>query len=351
MRRVRADYAAAFLPWVSTEPDRLTELVGKAAPGPAGEAPQHWLGEPGKVDGTGPIPELWRIGTATAQHLPEHDPFPVAVPLLDESHLQIFSVPDSRAQAEALVETLLLRVVSYFQPGLVALHIWDVGQFTGALPGLYPLTRTGQLTVHDPGRLSELLTELSDHVRRVHTRVLVDGHPSVAALAASTGARTEPWRLAVLVGNRGELSDEDRRQLQRVARGGLACGVQLILVDLPVTLSAPVETIKWDNQERLTCSMAGPHATVTLDPPLSREQVTTACHAIADECERWRARVGAFGDLLPARRWTARSIASLHAPVGFRDGLPVEMWLGDDSAARADRRARPAPARPTCCSR
>ncbi len=327
--RVRADHAAAFVPWVSTEPDRLTELVARAAPGAAGEPPQQWLGEPGKVDGSGPIPELWRIGTATAQHVTEHDPFPVAVPLLDESHLQIFSTPDTRTSAEALVETLLLRVVSYFQPGMVALHIWDVGRFTGALPGLYPLTRTGQLTVHDPGRLTELLDELSDHIRRVHTRVLVDGHPSVAALAASTGTRTEPWRLAVLVGNRAELSDEDRRQLQRVARGGLACGVQLVMVDLPLTVSAPVETIELG--ERVSCSMTGQHATVALDPPLSREQVATACHAIADECERWRARVGSFGDLLPHRSWTARSNASLHAPVGFRDGLPVEMWLGDSA--------------------
>ena len=79
------------------------------------------------------------------------------------------------------MQNLLLRVVSYFRPGLVQLHVWDVGSFTGTLPGLYPLTRNGLLTVHDPTRLPQLLEELSDRIRRVHTRVLVDGHPSLRA--------------------------------------------------------------------------------------------------------------------------------------------------------------------------
>ena len=82
------------------------------------------------------------------------------------------------------------------------LHVWDVGQLTGTLPGLYPLTRTGLLTVHDPKRLPQLLEELSDRIRRVHTRVLVDGHPSLRALAAPRAERTEPWVVAVLIGNR-----------------------------------------------------------------------------------------------------------------------------------------------------
>jgi hypothetical protein len=290
------------------------------------------------VDGAGPVPRLWRIGEAVANGAPPHPPFPVAVPLLDESHLEVRTTPRTRAAAESLVETLLLRVVSYFRPGMVALHVWDVGQLTGAVPGLYPLTRTGLLTVHDPGRLAELLSELSDHIRRVHTRVLVDGHPSLRALSATTGTRSEPWQIAVLVGNHVELRDEDRRALQRIARNGLACGIQLVLVDVPVTISAPLETVSLREPAQLadpvtgTCTMTGPHATVTLDPPLPRERVTAACHAISDELEGLRSRVGSFGDLLPAERWwSANSTTGVRAPVGFRDGIPVELALCDAS--------------------
>ena len=338
LRRAQADQDAVFGPWVDEQPDELADLVDDAAPGSAGEHWQRWLGRPGAVDGAGPVPELWRIGEACADGAPAHPPFPVAVPLLDESHLEIRSTPRSRAAAETLLESLLLRVVSHFRPGLVGLHVWDVGQLTGAMPGLYPLTRTGLLTVHDPGRLGELLNELSEHIRRVHTRVLVDGHPSLKALADATGGRTEPWQIAVLVGNHQPLSEEDRRALQRIARGGLACGIQLILVDLPVTLSAPLETVTFDEPADLAepatgrCTMTGPHATLTLDPPLPRDRVTAACHAVADELERVRSRVGSFGDLLPTDHWwAAHSVTGIRVPIGFRDGLPVELSLGDAS--------------------
>jgi len=337
--RVARDQLATFGEWVRAEPARLTDLVDQAAPGAAGEPPDRWLGDVGKTDGGGPVPELWRIGSAGVDGAPAHEPFPVAVPLLDEAHLQLVSTPHTREAAETLVETLLMRVVSYFRPGMVTVHVWDVGQLTGAMPGLYPLTRTGLLTVHDPSRLDELLEQLSDHIRRVHTRVLVDGHPSLRALALSTGGRTEPWQVVVLVGNRSQLSDDDHRALQRVARTGLAAGIQLVLVDIPMTVSAPVESVTLLDPETIDgpvtarCTMVGPHATVTLDEALPRERVTAACHKISDELERLRSRVGTFDDLLPPEwgEWSSSSTTGVRAPIGFRDGLPVELALCDAS--------------------
>ena len=329
--RVRADRVAAFGEWLQRGPDRLAGLVAAAAPDAAGREPEHWLGHVGKLDGTGAVPSLWTIGTGRIDAM--EPGFPVAVPLLDESHLQVVSTHDSRVRAEALVESLVLRVMSSFRPGTVQLHVWDVGQFTGALPGLYPLTRTGLLTVHDPGLLPELLDDLSDRIRRVHTRVLVDGHPSLRALADATGGRSEPWIVAVLVGNRTALKDDDHRQLQRVARGGLACGIQLVLLDVPMTVNAPIETIRLDDRGVATTSMTGPFVSVEPARPLPQADVIRACHAIADEHERWRSRVGTFIDLLPVPdQWgRRRSVGGLHAPVGFADGRAVEMSLADAS--------------------
>jgi hypothetical protein len=349
LNQVLAERASALGEWLADGPAELSELVGEAAPGAAGQPWENWLGTVGKVDGAGPVPELWRIGSAqvdgaalgAAVGLPEGQAFPVAVPLLDESHLEIRTARSYRADAEAVVEAVLMRVVSHFRPGQVMLHVWDVGQLTGAMPGLYPLTRAGVLTVHDPGRLDELLDELSEHIRRVHTRVLLDGHPSLRALAASTGTRTEPWQIAVLVGRHSELRDEDRRALQRIARGGLACGIQLVLVDVPVVISAPLEYVKLldpppgePGPATARSSMTGEHLTVVLDDPLPRDQVISACHAISDELERVRSRVGAFGDLVPfelADRWRDSTTNGVRAPVGFRDGRPVELDLCDSS--------------------
>lgn len=333
--RVADDHTSAFAPWLRSGPPQLAALLADAAPGSAGREPEEWLGRFGRIDGTGVVPSLWRIG---AGRIGEGEPgFDVAVPLLDEAHLQISSTHESRDRAESLVESLLMRVVSHFRPGMVAVHVWDVGQFTGALPGLYPLTRTGLLTVHDPGRLPQLLEELSDRIRRVHTRVLVDGHPSLAALAEATGGRSEPWVVAVLMGNRSALREDDHRQLERVARGGPACGVQLVLLDVPMTVGATVETIRLSGggatDTVAVTSMTGPHVTVEPDAPLPPAAVIRACHAIAAEHEDWRGRIGAFRDLLPPpEQWgRTRSLAGVHAPVGFADGLPVEMSLADGS--------------------
>jgi DNA segregation ATPase FtsK/SpoIIIE, S-DNA-T family len=331
---VAADREHAFDAWLRSGPAELSAVLDAAAPDSAGLDPQRWLGQPGKVEGNGPVPGLWRIGTGTvgARRGPlGKGAFGVGVPLLDEAHLQVTSTPESREAAESLVELLLLRVLSYFRPGLVQVHVWDVGQLAGALPGLYPLSRTGLLTVHDPARLPQLLEELSDRIRRVHTRLLVDGHPSLRALADAGGTRTEPWVLAVLMGNRAGLGEEEHRQLQRVARGGPACGVHVVLVDVPVSLGAPVERVALRPDGTATSSMTGPYVAVTPDAAPGREESTAAAHALADAHESWRARVGTFPDLLPERWGTAGSRRGLHAPVGFADGVALEVALADAS--------------------
>ncbi|MBL8926290.1 MAG: cell division protein FtsK [Pseudonocardia sp.] len=340
VERVAHDRDTAFASWCAGEasgPARLVDLVAGAAPRSAGAA-DGWLGV-GTAGIDAQAPELWRIGTGEVGGGCEG--FPVAVPLLDRSHLEITGPPETRATAEAMVESLLMRVVGYFRPGLVQLHVWDVGQFTGSLPGLYPLTSTGVLTVHDPGNLDGLLTDLSDRIRRVHTRVLVGGLPSLAEHARETGTRTEPWIVAVLLGNRKALADDDQRQLQRVLRGGPACGISVVLVDVPLMIAAPVETVRLAEvsvrppaaRVVATTSMTGPHVTVLPDPPLSRAELTAASHDIVAEHERLRTRVGTFHDLLPPdHKWgTDRSRSGLIAPVGFAEGIPVELTLGDAS--------------------
>ncbi len=329
--RIEADRQAAFTPWLADGPQRLDDLLDEAAPQVAGSPVAKAIGTFGTVTSVGPVPSLWYIGQGWIGDRPAGG-FPVAVPLLDESHLQIGSTPDGRETAEALVQNLLLRVVSYFRPGLVQLHVWDVGSFTGTLPGLYPLTSAGLLTVHDPTRLPQLLEELSNRIRRVHTRVLVDGQPSLRALAAaSAGRRSEPWVVAVLIGNRSALREEDHRQLQRVARGGLACGIQLVLLDVPVTVNAAVETVQVGDDGRAHTSMTGAYVQVVPEPPRELKQVTDACHTIAMEYDEWRSRIATFDDLLPDEWGGASSLDGLVAPVAFAEGKQVSIRLGDTS--------------------
>ncbi|WP_214403984.1 FtsK/SpoIIIE domain-containing protein [Pseudonocardia lacus] len=326
--RVERDASALAVP--AEVPARLSAIVEAAAPGPAGERGAGWLERTrtGDLDGTGELPSLWRVGTGRLGGSP---PFDVAVPLLDESHLQVITAAGRREAGIAVVQGVLMRVLSTVAPGTALLHVWDVGQLTGPLPDLHPLTRTGLLTVHDPSGLAPLLEELSDRIRRVHNRVLVDGQPSLRALAQETGKRDEPWVIAVLVGNGQALPDEEDRQLQRIARGGLACGVHLVLVDVPIAMGAPVETITLATNGLVTTSMTGAHAPVEPDAPLEPSAVAAACHRIADEHDVRRARIGTFVDLLPDQPGTQQSLVGLHAPIGFTEGRSRELALIDAS--------------------
>ncbi|MEU6270723.1 FtsK/SpoIIIE domain-containing protein [Saccharopolyspora shandongensis] len=330
MREALRERAEIYAEWTEQGPEQLGRLVADAAPGAAGLPWPEWLGEVGTQDAAAPPPELWRIGTATVPDSPDPQPFPAAIPLLDESHLRIVTEGNPES-AETLVQNLLLRLLSQFQPGLVRIHVWDVSQLTGTLPGLYPLTRAGLLTAHDPTRLDEMLEALSDHIRRIHTGSLVGEHTSLRSLAAESGHRSEPWRVAVLFGNGKELREEQQQQLQRIARNGLACGIQLIVVDLSLTVNSAIESIKLLGGDRARTSMTGPEAVVQLDESPSRNEVTKACSAIAEAFLARRARVRTFDDLVPEQLWTQSSKAGLHAPVGFSEGEPVWITLGDGS--------------------
>jgi S-DNA-T family DNA segregation ATPase FtsK/SpoIIIE len=311
--------------WLTDGPDRLREIMGKAAPGVAGAA-TDWTGQVGTATATDPVPGLWRIGTGHVRgssHLDGVGEFPVGVPLLDESHLAVTSTPEARPSAEVLAEALVLRVMSHFRPGLVRLRIWSASQFTGSLGTLLPLTRGGLLTVHDPQKPSGLLAALTEQIHRVHAQVHVDGHSSLAARAAVTGTRDEPWTVAVLFGTGTPLREADHQQLERVLRDGLACGISVVLVDLPVDMAAPTEQVFFSDSGAARTSMTGKLITVTPDLPLSRDDVTTTCVRIADEWDRLRNRVGTFADLLPEQWGTESSAHGLVALVGFVKGEPI----------------------------
>nr|WP_218888463.1 FtsK/SpoIIIE domain-containing protein [Saccharopolyspora hordei] len=330
LQEALAERAEVYAEWTARGPRELEQLVAGVAPGSAGLPWADWLGEVGTQELAARPPELWRLGTAVVPDSPDPQPFPAAVPLLDESHLRITSDGNPEA-AEALVQNLLLRLLSHFQPGAVRLHVWDVSQLTGTLPGLYPLTRAGLLTAHDPTRLDEMLEALSDHIRRIHTGALLRGHASLRALAEETGHRTEPWRVGVLFGNGEPLREEQQQQLQRIARSGPACGIHLIVVDLSLTVNSAIESVRLVGDDRARCSTTGPEAVVHLDEPPSRNEVTQACTAIAEAFLARRARVRTFEDLVPDQYWQHSSKSGLQAPVGFHEGEPVWVTLGDSS--------------------
>ncbi len=133
-----------------------------------------------------------------------------------------------------VVPALLLRSVGRADPGAVRLYGYDPEHLGGGLAGFAPLGTAGLLTFVGPGGLGRLLDDLVEQIRRINATVLAGEYGSLRELAAATGRRPEPWRVAVLLGG-DELSRHERGQLDRVVRTGAACGVHLVVrgIELP----------------------------------------------------------------------------------------------------------------------
>jgi S-DNA-T family DNA segregation ATPase FtsK/SpoIIIE len=294
------------------------EAAARSAPGAAGAPWDGWRPTPG---GAGdPAPEL-RAGRLL---VPYDGDVPALVPLLDHGHVV---VRGDAVRGDEVVAGLLLRALGTVRPGGVRLTGYDPENLGGGLAGFAPLAPAGVLTFVGPGGLTDLLDELVDHVRRINETVLAGEHASLRELAAATGRRPEPWRVAVLLGG-GEPSRHERSQLDRLIRTGAACGVHLVIRGLPVDSAPAVELVDAAPDGRARLSRAG-HLPVALDPGPPPSLVTATCRTIADEVAAGPAPV-ALESLLPATEWRESSASALTAPLGDSpQGAEVRVTLSD----------------------
>ncbi|MEU6078557.1 FtsK/SpoIIIE domain-containing protein [Micromonospora sp. NPDC047074] len=306
---------------------RIAELARRAADAAQREAPgaasAEWAGWRPTPARRAEQPGALRVGTV---RIPGAEPVPALVPLLDAGHVELTG--DDREGAEAVVSALLLRGVGRTDPGAVRLIGYDPEHLGGGLAGFAPLGTAGLLTFVGPGGLARLLDDLVEQIRRINETVLAGEHGSLRELAAATGRRPEPWRVAVLLGG-DELSRHERGQLDRVVRTGAACGVHLVVRGVPLPDDPTVTRVGAHTDG---ARIGGPTGLpVRLDPPPPAALVTRTCREVA-------ARVNAgpaptpFTDLLPPveQMWREDSATGLTAPIGEGPhGRPVLLTLGD----------------------
>ena len=116
VERVEFDRQSAFREWLGhrSTADRADHRGGGARP-PRAVIPTSGSARSARSTAIGPVPSLWTIGTG---RVGSAEPgFPVAVPLLDESHLQITSTHDSRAPGRGAGGEPAAAGDEHFRPG------------------------------------------------------------------------------------------------------------------------------------------------------------------------------------------------------------------------------------------
>ncbi|MEU8154243.1 FtsK/SpoIIIE domain-containing protein [Micromonospora sp. NPDC048986] len=306
---------------------RIAELARRAADAARQEAPgcagADWAGWAPTPARRAEPPGALRVGTVRIDGV---DPVPALVPLLDAGHVHLSG--DDRAGCDAVVSSLLLRAVGRANPGAVRLIGYDPDQLGGGLAGFAPLGTAGLLTFVGPGGLGPLLDDLVEQVRRINETVLAGEYASLRELAAATGRRPEPWRVAVLLGGE-ELNRHERGQLDRVVRAGAACGVHLVVHGVPLPEDPTVtRVVAGVSGARIGGSAGLP---VRLDPPPPAALVTETCRDVAAQVNAGPPPTP-FTDLLPPSElmWREDSADGLTAPIGEGpQGRPVRLTLGD----------------------
>ncbi|GAA4621805.1 FtsK/SpoIIIE domain-containing protein [Actinoallomurus vinaceus] len=313
----RHDVAATSGPETAAAVDGWRELAGEAAPGAASAAWSDWPAEPEPAD-AGPC--LYRVGTAAGD-------VPALIPLLDTGHLKISG--GQTPLADAIVDSLLVRIVATTRPGSVRISLYDPRRLGAGLGGFHALSRPGLLTVYGVEEFKELLGSLDRDIRRIQRDVLGGGHSSLAALAAATSRRPEPWQVVIVQSPVRGFRDDEVAHLNSVMHAGAACGIHVVCRDVPVDDAPGIETVDIAADRRVTTSMTG-ELEVTVEPP-PPELVRAVCERAA----RWAGierDPPRFAELVPHRMWSESSAAGVRAPIGEDVDRyePVEVFLGDD---------------------
>ena len=237
------------------------------------------------------------------------------------------------------------------RPGAVRLTGYDPERLGGGLAGFAPLAagRAAHLRrAGRPGRAARRAGRAHPPDQRDRAGRRVRRRCATLAAAHRPAARSRGgWRCCSAPASADELTRHERAQLDRIVRTGVACGVHLVVrgLDLP---DAPDGAADHRRRPGRHASRRYPALPVRLDPPPPAELVTASCRAIAE-----RVRAGPPPGVVrrPAAREAvdaSRRRTGWPRPIGDgTDGRRSQVHARRLPAARADRRARPAPARPT----
>ncbi|MBT8224075.1 MAG: cell division protein FtsK [Dactylosporangium sp.] len=300
------------------------------APGAAGLAWDRW--SPTAIE-VGQVAPPVRIGHVLLRGIE----VPALVSLLDRGHILLTG--SSRSAIDGVLLTLLMRSLGTVPFGSVHLFGYDPEHLGGRLAAFAPLAGARLLSFAGPRGLTSMLDGLVDEAHRISQKVLAGEHASLRERAARGHGRPEPWRVAVLLGDGTEPTVHERAQIRRLLRTGVACGIHVIICDLPFEApdrgpgrsiaTVDVTTINIDAVRAIVDVYPLFH--VVLDDPPALPTVTDLSRSIADH-----AIIGppptTLARLLPDRDkiWTSDSTEGITTPIGEdASGRPVQLSLSD----------------------
>ena len=259
--------------------------------------------------------------------------FPALRPFPTAANLLIEHPPEGRAEAMAVLQASMLRLLTSLPPGLVRFTIVDpigIGRAFGAfmhLADFDPMMVTNQVWT-DPRQIEERLADLAVHMETVTQKYLRNEYATLEEYNAVAGELAEPYRVLVIADFPAKIDEKAAARLAAIAAGGLPCGV---LVMVAADLSRPLpsefslddlrpycERLVWNGHHLAWPDVDFGEHPMALDAPPSADFATREIQRVGAAAKDARRVEVPFEYIAPpeAEWWSRDSRAGLDVPLG-----------------------------------
>lgn len=241
---------------------------------------------------------------------------------------------EGRDAAAAVIQNVMLRLLTTFPPGKVRFTIIDpvgLGQNFSAFMHLadYDEKLVNNRIWTEAQHVNQRLADLTEHMENVIQKYLRNEFASIQEYNEQAGEVAEPFQILVVANFPANFSDEAARRLVSIASSGARCGVYtLISVDnklkLPrnfdlADLEAASATLQW-NAEQKQFGWKQPTLSelpLVLESPPGDEQFTEIVRTVGRLAKDSSRVEVPFESILPSGQWwSADSRSEIEVPLG-----------------------------------
>ncbi len=184
---------------------------------------------------TAQMQPLLRIG---ALHQPltwQHIETPAALPVIGAGSLLVRATGAGKAQAEKMLQSLLLRLLATLPPAKLRFIFLDpIGLGQNVAPFMHLADYDEQLVTGkawtEPNHIEQRLADLTEHMENVIQKYLRNQFATIEDYNKDAGEVAEPYRVLVVMDFPANFSETAARRLVSIAQNGPRCGVYAIVL-------------------------------------------------------------------------------------------------------------------------
>lgn len=266
---------------------------------------------------------------------------PGLLDFLGTGSLLIQAGPEQRADAVAVLQAVMLRLLTTFPPGKLKFTIIDPVGLGQSFAGFMHLADHDESLVSDkiwtdPRHIEQKLSDITEHMEAVIQKYLRNEYATIQDYNVKAGEVAEPFRFLVIADFPANFNETSAKKLASIVASGPRCGVYtLIATDARQRPPAwtPIAEI-----ERASANILGKDGKLTwkdpdfaawplhVERPPSEDVVTRIAHAVGRHAKEMSRVQVPFTTVAPRadELWTRSASGDLKVPLGKAGATKVQ---------------------------